>query len=114
MDIFSEKACFKKPVLHETLVKNLHLTCLQAFSIKPGFFQALIQPRNKKLPWFQTTFFLAAACDFSKAPQSFKIWPESRWNFCVRDALLQFEMCAEASHSLSLWVFSRVQRKAAD
>jgi hypothetical protein len=39
MDIFSEKVCSKKPVLPEKPVKNLHLTCLQAFSIKPGFFK---------------------------------------------------------------------------
>jgi hypothetical protein len=45
MDNISEKACFKKSVLPEKLVKNLHLTCLHAFSIKPGIFQAL----NKRL-----------------------------------------------------------------
>jgi hypothetical protein len=31
----------KKPVLPEKPVKNLHLTCLLAFTKKPGFFQAL-------------------------------------------------------------------------
>jgi hypothetical protein len=43
MDIFSEKAYFKKPVLPENPVKKPAFnTSLQAFSIKPVFFQALI------------------------------------------------------------------------
>jgi hypothetical protein len=41
MDVFSEKACFKKPVLPKQPVKKPAFNLPAGISIKPGFFQAL-------------------------------------------------------------------------
>ena len=66
--------------------------------MKQGFSGESFNPEIKKnCPDFKQ-HFLAAAC----TRPSFKISPASRGETFACDALLQFEMCAEASHSLSI------------